>query len=75
MAEGELGLDAALKNATMPILLYAGGEDGDFDKIQKIAGMIARSEFSVMPGLNHGEGWVHTHLAIPVISDFLSRYR
>ena len=49
MAEGERGLDAALKNATMPILLYVGGEDGDFDKIQKTAGMIPDLNSTLCP--------------------------
>ncbi len=75
MSEGVLGLDAALKYATMPILLHVGDEDGDLDKIKKTAGMIPGSELSVLPGLNHGEGWENTDQAIPVISDFISRHR
>jgi pimeloyl-ACP methyl ester carboxylesterase len=75
MSEGVKGLETALPNASMPILLYVGGEDSDLDKIKKTSELIPESEFRVLPGLNHGEGWENTDLAFPVIFDFLSRHK
>ena len=74
MSEGEIGLESAVQNLTMPCLFYTGSEDPLFEKVKKTAEMIPGSEFNVLPGLNHGEGWENIDVVIPVISDFLSRH-
>ena len=60
-----------LPTMTMPCLLYAGEEDGNFSQAQECVEHIPRGRFVSIPGVNHPEAFYRAKLVLPHAMKFL----
>ena len=65
-------LDEVLPTMTMPCLLYAGEADANYPGVKECLQHIPNVTFFSLPGLNHPETFVQSHLVLPHIRKFLA---
>jgi len=61
-----------LPTMTMPCFLYAGDADNEHAFIKQAAEALPNATFSTIPDCNHIETFVHGHLVMPQLIDFLT---
>ncbi len=64
-------LEDILPTMTMPCLLYAGEEDGNFSEAQECVEQIPRGSLVSFPGVNHPEAFYRAKLVLPHAMNFL----
>ena len=57
---------------TMPCLLYAGEADANYPGVKACCTQLPNVTFVSLPGLNHPEAFVQSHVVLPHITKFLA---
>jgi pimeloyl-ACP methyl ester carboxylesterase len=70
--EESASLEDVLPTMTRPCLLIAGTKDWSYPDIEECRKHIPRVTFVPLPGLNHLEGFLHSDLVVPHITQFLA---
>lgn len=72
--KNEQGLALGLESITTPCLLYAGGNDPDYDAVKRTAELIPGAEFNSLLGVDHVGGFTRLDLVRPLVTSFLTRH-
>ena len=65
-------LEDVLPTMTLPCLLIAGTKDWSYTEIEECSKQIPQVIFVSLPGLNHLEGFLHSELVLPHVTQFLT---
>jgi pimeloyl-ACP methyl ester carboxylesterase len=71
-AQDRESLEEMLPTMTLPCLLYAGEADANYSGAKECCKHIPNVTFVSLPGLNHPEAFVQSHLVLPHIRKFLA---
>jgi len=72
LAQDRPSLEDVLPTVTMPCLLYAGDSDANYPGVKECCKQLPNATFVSLPGLNHPEAFVQSHVVLPHITKFLA---
>lgn len=71
VAQDRESLEDVLPTMTLPCMLIVGEKDGAYEMAQKCFPHIPHGEFVTLAGMDHGDGFKHSELALPHVRRFL----
>jgi len=67
------GAEDAVREATMPLLVFAGTEEPRYESVKAAATLNAGASFFELPGFNHGEAGQAADQYAPRLIEFFDR--
>ena len=67
------GAEDAVRDASMPLLFFAGSEEPRYESVKAAATLNDRASFFELPGLNHGEAGQAADQYVPRLIEFFDR--